>query len=71
MIAGRQRKWLQRTQKRVQFTTETVGRMRDAKMLGLTDYLSTTISTLRDEELDVSKAFRRVQTFKVCLGRWT
>lgn len=69
MIAGRQRRWLQRTQKRVQFTTETVGRIRDAKMLGLAEYLSTTITTLRDEELNVSKAFRRVQTFKVCLGR--
>ena len=70
MIAGRQRTWFQATQRRVNFTTEILGRIRDAKILGLSEYLAKSITALRDEELAKSKAFRRVSSFKICLGEW-
>ncbi len=69
MISGRQRTWLEATQRRVNFTTETLGRIRDVKILGLSEYLLKTMTGLRDEELQKSKAFRRVSSFKVWLGK--
>ncbi|KAG4437467.1 hypothetical protein IFR05_007049 [Cadophora sp. M221] len=67
MIAGKQRICFEATQTRINFTTEILGRLRDVKALGLSNMLSQDIADLRDQELKLSKSFRRVNVMKICL----
>ncbi|KAH8646856.1 putative ABC transporter [Xylariales sp. PMI_506] len=71
MIAGRQRRWLDFTQKRVNFTTEVLGRIRDIRALGLIELFARDISDLRSQELNRSKAYRSVQSIKICLVQFS
>ena len=67
-VSARQKSWLQATEKRINFTTGILGSIQNIKFLGLTDIMGAMISALRDDELMVSKRFRRIQTVRVCMG---
>ncbi|RAH74153.1 multidrug resistance-associated protein [Aspergillus aculeatinus CBS 121060] len=66
-VTARQKTWLQATEKRVNFTSAILGSIRNAKFLGLSEIMGTMIDALREEELTISKRFRRIQTIRVCM----
>ncbi|KAK3369714.1 putative ABC transporter [Lasiosphaeria ovina] len=66
-LSSRQSKWLDATEKRVNFTTEILGAMKNVKLLGLTEAMTAMIEASRVEELRVSKKYRRMQTLRVCI----
>lgn len=67
-VSARQKSWLQATEKRINFTTAILGSIKNIKFLGLTEIMGVMINGLRDEELSISKRFRRIQTVRVCMG---
>lgn len=69
-VTARQKTWLQATEKRVNFTSAILGSIRNAKFLGLSEIMGTMIDALREEELTISKRFRRIQTIRVCMGMY-
>ncbi|RAQ42669.1 ABC transporter [Aspergillus flavus] len=66
-VSSRQKSWLQATEKRINFTTAILGSIQKIKFLGLTEIMGAMINALRDDELRVSKRFRRIQTVRVCM----
>lgn len=50
------------------YTTKVIGDLKSVKMLGLSDELEKNIQEKRDVELDLSKKYRRLSSFNVCLG---
>ncbi|KAE8321596.1 P-loop containing nucleoside triphosphate hydrolase protein [Aspergillus sergii] len=66
-VSARQKSWLQATEKRINFTTAILGSIQNIKFLGLTEIMGAMINALRDDELRVSKRFRRIQTVRVCM----
>ncbi|KAK9425219.1 putative ABC transporter [Seiridium unicorne] len=66
-VTARQKVWLEAIQARINFTTHTLGSMRSVKMLGLSNKFESLIQGMRVTELDLSKRFRRLSSFNVCL----
>lgn len=66
-VSARQKSWLQATEKRINFTTSILGSIRNVKVLGLTQVMSSMIEGLRTEELEISKKFRKLQSIRVCM----
>lgn len=56
-------------QKRINYTSETLGSMRNVKMLGLTGTMASNIQSMRQDELKISKKFRTVQSLDISLGK--
>lgn len=67
-VSARQESWLRATEKRINFTTSILGSIRNVKVLGLTEVMSSMIEGLRTEELEFSKKFRQLQSIRVCMG---
>jgi len=68
-VTSRQKTWLEAIQDRINFTSEILGSMMSVKMLGLTNKMAAIIQAMRVRELDLSKRFRRLSSFNVCLGK--
>ncbi|KAH0431618.1 ABC transporter [Colletotrichum camelliae] len=66
-VTARQKVWLEAIQARVNFTAHALGSMRSVKMLGLSNKFESLIQGMRVTELDLSKKFRRLSSFNVCL----
>ncbi|KAJ5285483.1 ABC transporter [Penicillium chrysogenum] len=66
-VSARQKSWLRATEKRINFTTSILGSIRNVKVLGLTEVMSSMIEGLRTEELEISKKFRQLQSIRVCM----
>ncbi|KAJ8110042.1 hypothetical protein ONZ43_g5980 [Nemania bipapillata] len=66
-VSKSQKAWLESIQTRINFTSEILGSMKNVKMLGLTEQMSSMITTLRDDEIAKSKRFRRIQAYSVSL----
>ncbi|KAI0124180.1 P-loop containing nucleoside triphosphate hydrolase protein [Xylariales sp. AK1849] len=66
-ITSRQKAWYQAIQRRINYTSEILGGMRSAKMLGLTKQLSENIQQMRDDELGISKTYRKIQALNISL----
>ncbi|PKY09063.1 putative ABC transporter [Aspergillus campestris IBT 28561] len=66
-VSARQKSWLQATEKRINFTTSILGSIRNVKVLGLTEVMSSMVEGLRTEELEISKKFRKLQSIRVCM----
>ncbi|GKT87234.1 ABC multidrug transporter [Colletotrichum tofieldiae] len=66
-VTARQKVWLEAVQARINFTAHTLGSMRSVKMLGLSNKFESLIHGMRVTELDLSKRFRRLSSFNVCL----
>ncbi len=70
LIMERQAKWLEAIERRVTATTAMLGAMKGIKMCGLTDILFTTLQKLRVDELEISKAFRKVIVWNMAFSRF-
>lgn len=57
-------------QKRINYTSEILGSMRDIKMLGLSDKMASNITDMRENEMTISKRFRTVQSLNISLGKY-
>ncbi|KAM7219752.1 ABC multidrug transporter [Rhypophila decipiens] len=66
-VTARQKVWLEAIQARINFTAHTLGSMRSVKMLGLSNKFESLIQGMRVTELELSKRFRRLSSFNVCL----
>ncbi|KAJ5987224.1 hypothetical protein N7451_011589 [Penicillium sp. IBT 35674x] len=66
-VSTRQKDWLKATEKRINFTTSILGSIRNVKYLGLTETMSNMIDSMRMEELEVSKNFRKLQSIRICM----
>ncbi|KAK5990162.1 ABC multidrug transporter B [Cladobotryum mycophilum] len=66
-IASRQKAWLEAIQGRINFTAQILGSMKSVKMLGLSEIFRSMIQDMRGEELDLSKKYRRLSSFNICL----
>ena len=68
-IGPRQKNWLEATQKRINFTTEILGAMRNVKMLGLAKQMEHNIQDMREREMAVSRRYRRLHALNIGLGK--
>ncbi|KAH6661422.1 ABC transporter [Truncatella angustata] len=66
-VNPRQKVWLEAIQARINFTAHALGSMRSVKMLGLSRKFESLIQGMRVTELDLSKRFRRLSSFNICL----
>ncbi|KAF4503421.1 Multidrug resistance-associated 1 [Fusarium agapanthi] len=64
-IANAQRRWVRGIQTRIDVTASMLGSMKEVKMLGLTDVLNNMVQSLRVNELDLSKKFRKLMCWRV------
>ena len=69
LIRIRQRSWNEAVERRVSETTEVLGMIRGAKLIGMVEHLFRHIQQLRRDELEICKGFRRLQVFKNVLGK--
>jgi len=67
-VTSRQKAWLEAVQRRINYTSETLGAMRNVKLLGLNTQMSSNIEQLRSNELIISKRYRKVQALNISLG---
>lgn len=67
LVGSRQGIWLKAVQRRVNFTSHAVGNIKSIKMLGYTPSIQNMIQSQRAEELELSKKYRRLSSFIVCL----
>ncbi|KAK8001086.1 multidrug resistance-associated [Apiospora marii] len=66
-IGPRQKNWLEATQKRINYTTEILGAMRNVKMLGLAKQMEHNIQDMREKEMTVSRRYRRLHALNITL----
>ena len=69
-VTTRQKVWLEAVQRRINYTSEILGSMRNVKLLGLTDQMSSNIDQLRSSEIGISKRYRKVQALNISLGQF-
>lgn len=60
LVVQRQALWLEAIERRISATTKMLGSMKRIKMCGLADILFDNLHSLRLQELDISKKFRRL-----------
>ena len=60
LVVQRQALWLEAMERRISATTKMLGSMKRIKMCGLADILFDNLHSLRVQELDISKKFRRL-----------
>ncbi|ORY71658.1 multidrug resistance-related protein [Pseudomassariella vexata] len=66
-VTVRQKAWFEVIQRRINYTSEILGSMRNVKMLGLTETMSANIQQMREVEMDSSRRSRKVQSLNVSL----
>jgi ATP-binding cassette subfamily C (CFTR/MRP) protein 1 len=62
-----QKQWIERVEKRLAVTSYILSDMKGVKMLGLTDFLFTIVSQLRQVELKTSERFRKLLIWQIAL----
>lgn len=60
LVVQRQALWLEAIERRISATTKMLGSMKRVKMCGLADILFNNLHSLRLQELEISKRFRRL-----------
>ncbi|KAJ5405756.1 ABC transporter integral membrane type 1 [Penicillium sp. CMV-2018d] len=63
-----QKQWIERVQKRLAVTANTLGNMKAVQMLGLGDVILLLVSHLREIEVKTSVAFRKLLIWQVALS---
>ncbi|OHW90753.1 ABC transporter [Colletotrichum incanum] len=63
-----QMQWIEKIQERLRATTAMLGELKAVKMLGLTDTMSNKIKSLREEEINTSKSFRKLLVVTLLLS---
>lgn len=69
-VTARQKQWIEAIQERINFTSHVLGSMKSVKMLGLAEKFEFMVQSLRIRELELSKRFRRLSSFNVCLSEF-
>jgi hypothetical protein len=69
VVTPRQTAWVEAVQRRLSYTTDILGSMRNVKMLGLTSQMFTNVQSLRDDEMEKSKRYQLVQALTNALGK--
>lgn len=65
---SRQARWLEAIERRISATSAMLGSMKGIKMTGLKNVLFKSIHTLRIDELNISKGFRRLLIWNMGIG---
>ncbi|KAH8682522.1 P-loop containing nucleoside triphosphate hydrolase protein [Xylariales sp. PMI_506] len=68
LVPPRQRKWMAAIQKRTGITADILGTMKEVKMVGIRDPVTTQVQDLRDFELAESRKFRKIQILIIALN---
>lgn len=71
VITSRQRAWLEAVQKRINYTSEILGSMKNVKILGLIGQQTANIQQFRKTEIAASKKYRKVQSLNISLGMYS
>lgn len=69
LVISKQKAWLEAIEKRISATSAMLNAMKGVKMCGLTDTLMDRIHTLRQEELDISRGFRKLIIWNIAFGK--
>ncbi|CAG7955917.1 unnamed protein product [Penicillium olsonii] len=64
------KRWMRGIQTRVDVTASALASMKEVKMLGLSDIISSMIQKLRVRELDLSKQYRRLSFIQISIGKY-
>jgi ATP-binding cassette, subfamily C (CFTR/MRP), member 1 len=67
-IMSRQALWLEAIEKRISATSAMLASMKGIKMCGLKDILLTNLQKLREDELNISKKFRKLLIWNMVFG---
>lgn len=70
-VTVKQKLWFESIEKRINFTSEILGAMRNVKMLGLAHQMEKNIEQLRENEIHTSRLFRRFQSINNAIGKCT
>ena len=65
-----QKQWIERVQKRLAVTANTLGNMKAVQMLGLGDVILPLVLHLREIEVKTSVAFRKLLIWQVALCKY-
>ncbi|KAH6646791.1 ABC transporter type 1, transmembrane domain-containing protein, partial [Truncatella angustata] len=66
-ISGLQRRWLEAIQHRINFTSVVLNSIKGIKMLGLSVMMRDHAQKMRDDELDISRRYRKFQCLNIAL----
>ena len=69
-VTRRQKRWLESIEKRINFTSEILGSIKNVKMLGLTEMMESLIKALREQEIVAMKASRKLGCVNTCIGEY-
>lgn len=69
-VMQRQTLWLEAIERRISATTSMISSMKGIKMCGLKQTLLRNLQNLRVEELNISKAFRRLLIWNMAFGEF-
>ncbi|KAI0143174.1 P-loop containing nucleoside triphosphate hydrolase protein [Xylariaceae sp. FL1272] len=64
----RQKRWIEATQRRINLSSNILSSMKNTKMLGLSDQMFDMIQELRENEIAISKKYRRTQSLNTTLA---
>ncbi|KAL2191494.1 hypothetical protein L209DRAFT_673580 [Thermothelomyces heterothallicus CBS 203.75] len=65
---ARQKRWMEKIQKRVGLTSTVIGQMKHLKISGLAETVQDAIQSMRIDELEAGSSFRRVIVFAATVG---
>lgn len=66
-MSSTQRRWIEKVQERLHVTSSMLGDMKAVKMLGLEQVMANLVQKLRRDEIETSKAFRKLLMAMVLL----
>ena len=69
-VSPRQRAWIEATQRRVNYSTNILGSLRNIKMLGLTTQMTTNIQSMRDLEMKKFRKSEGISTWGVAICKF-
>lgn len=71
MLPSRLKAWNQQVQKRVALTSTMLSSMKTAKMMGLSQYIATTLQAARMNEIAAAAGYRRCMAMVNTIGMST
>jgi hypothetical protein len=66
-----QRRWIEKVQTRLHITAALLQNMKTIKMLGLTGVVGQFVESLREDEIETSKGFRKLVIWEIFLCMFT
>ena len=69
-MSSKQKSWTGAVQKRIAMTASMLASIKSLKIMGMSDFIQTSIQTQRLQELDLSKKFRWIVVVLNMIGEW-